>query len=416
MARYFIAVVQDILAVSLVLAALFALLGNSNKKQKILVLSSGSIIAFISAIVSSVFRSLPNFVNRTNLSFYSMIPIVIIFITYLFINTDKVKNKNQVFYERACLFLVATYYVATVFYYLPPIFLYPREFVPYGESGLSTAVLLKIIGYVSGILFVGIAAVTVYQVAKRLNYITVRFFTKIALFVLGLTQIIVILQRLYVWRIIPRNDWLFALIAFVINQGKYFVFAVMAVLLAVPIIVFVKNRFVLQEYANPALKRKALAQARSARRWSLAVFTFFFLSSMTLSVLKYFSEKEVPLSEPEPYELEKTTAKVLLSLLEDDKLHRFEYLSNDGYHVRFIAIKKNVGSYALCYDACEICGASGYFMRGDEVVCKLCDVVMNKGTIGFAGGCNPIPLPFSVTDGYLCVDVNDLEIQSKLFR
>ncbi len=416
MARYFIAVVQDILAVSLVLAVMFSMLRSSRYRRKRLVLASATVLAFTSATVSLIFRSLPNFINRTNFSFYSMIPVVLILVLYYVFNSRSMQKKNEALYEKALLYLVAAYYVATVFYYLPPVLLYPREFVPYGESGISTPVLLKIIGYSGGIIFVLLSSVAVYQVGKRLNVVTVRFFAKLALFVLGLTQVTIVVQRLYVWRVIPPIDWVFATVAFVVNKGSYFVFAVMLALLFVPVIVYARNRMILEDFENPALKRKALAQARTARRWALRVFVFFFLSSMTLSLLKYYNEKETPLSEPEPYEFVDKTAKVPVSLLEDEMLHRFEYLSLDGYHVRFIAIKKNANSYAACYDACEICGASGYFMRGDQVVCKLCDVVMNKGTIGFAGGCNPIPLPFTIEDGYVCVQQDDLETRSQMFR
>ena len=61
--------------------------------------------------------------------------------------------------------------------------------------------------------------------------------------------------------------------------------------------------------------------------------------------------------------------------------------------VRFIVVKKpKGGSYGIGLDACDICGLAGYYERNDEVVCKRCDVVMNKSTIGFKGGCNPVPL------------------------
>ena len=67
-------------------------------------------------------------------------------------------------------------------------------------------------------------------------------------------------------------------------------------------------------------------------------------------------------------------------------------------------------------DACEICGPSGYFERKDDVVCKLCDVVMNRGTIGFKGGCNPIPFPYRVHDEKIKIDPRDLDKDSYIFK
>lgn len=40
----------------------------------------------------------------------------------------------------------------------------------------------------------------------------------------------------------------------------------------------------------------------------------------------------------------------------------------------------------------------GYYERNDDVVCKRCDVVMNKSTIGFKGGCNPVPFEYEIVN------------------
>ena len=41
---------------------------------------------------------------------------------------------------------------------------------------------------------------------------------------------------------------------------------------------------------------------------------------------------------------------------------------------------------------------------------------MNINTIGFKGGCNPIPLPYEIVDGIIRVNVKDLEVEKKRFR
>ena len=55
-------------------------------------------------------------------------------------------------------------------------------------------------------------------------------------------------------------------------------------------------------------------------------------------------------------------------------------------------------------------------MRSNEVVCKLCDVVMNKGTIGFKGGCNPIPFPYVVHDKKIKIDPRTLDELDYVFK
>ena len=77
--------------------------------------------------------------------------------------------------------------------------------------------------------------------------------------------------------------------------------------------------------------------------------------------------------------------------------------------IRFIIIKKpNSSSYGIGLDACDICGETGYFERNGQVVCKLCDVVMNINTIGFKGGCNPKVIDYSIKDGQIIVPKSTL--------
>ena len=50
------------------------------------------------------------------------------------------------------------------------------------------------------------------------------------------------------------------------------------------------------------------------------------------------------------------------------------------------------------------------------MVCKRCDVVMNTNTIGLAGGCNPIPLEFRVSGGYIVIPMEALIAGEKEFK
>ena len=101
----------------------------------------------------------------------------------------------------------------------------------------------------------------------------------------------------------------------------------------------------------------------------------------------------------------------------DGHLHRFGYTTDDGVTIRFIVIQKpNSSAYGVGLDACDICGETGYYEKNGQVVCNLCDVVMNINTIGFKGGCNPIPLAYEVTGGNLVFRLEDLLAGEKEFR
>jgi uncharacterized membrane protein len=142
----------------------------------------------------------------------------------------------------------------------------------------------------------------------------------------------------------------------------------------------------------------------------------FVVALFSTTVVKAYTEREVVLTPAEPLEYVGDEARIPLAQIEDGHLHRFAHVSTTGTEVRFIIIKKNEIAYGVGLDACMICGATGYYERDDQVVCKMCDVVMNKQTIGFAGGCNPIPLEFVVEEGVLTVQVSDLEAGAEWFE
>ena len=125
------------------------------------------------------------------------------------------------------------------------------------------------------------------------------------------------------------------------------------------------------------------------------------------------------LSAPESYTVDEAAGviRVPAEAVNDGHLHRFEYRTPNNIDVRWIVVKKpNSASYGVGLDACEVCGNAGYFERNGQIICKRCDVVMNINTIGFKGGCNPIPLSYEVSGGNLIFRLEDLIAGEKEFR
>ena len=288
--------------------------------------------------------------------------------------------------------------------------------VNYGESAVSTLVLYRLIGYLLGIVFIVLASLSIYKPLIKLSDIELNITVIASLCILGITQIVVIIQRLYSLRIIPRNNFIFWFIAMVVNNGNFFIFAVIVFIMFAPILLWKKNIKITEAYNNNAELRKIKAKKRNAKRWARFSLSLLVISVFSLSFLRFYVDREVPLSPPENYTIADGMAVISLEQLEDDKLHRYEYITEKGIGMRFIAIKKSEGSYGVGLDACDICGPSGYFERNNEVICKLCDVVMNKATIGFPGGCNPVPIPYIVHDGNIKIKISDLESEAHRFK
>lgn len=416
--KIFIKVMESGITLSMIISLLFAFLRTKDIRKKRIFSVAAISLGVVAAIVSAIVREIPNFVNRASLSFWSMLPIVIAAVGLLILIPlkKKVSDQKAVKYENCFIGLLGIYVIGSFFYYMPPILIQLNNFVYYGESAVSTMVLFRIIGYVLGIVMMILSAVAVYNTTRKLSRKELENTVFISLLIAFVPQFFVIVQRLYSLHLIIRNGMILNTIAFVLNNERYFHFGMMLFLLIIPILLIGKNRVITEEYRNKAELRKIKYTMKKNRQWAYFFLVIIVINVFSLSYLKNYVGREVPLSAPEEYTLEDGMITIPLSLLEDNHLHRFTYKSSDGVEMRFFAIKKSPGSYVAVLDACEICGSSGYFERKDDVVCKLCDVVMNRGTIGFKGGCNPIPFPYRVHDEKIKIDPRDLDKDSYIFK
>ena len=105
--------------------------------------------------------------------------------------------------------------------------------------------------------------------------------------------------------------------------------------------------------------------------------------------------------------------------LKDGDLHRFAWISAEGKVVRFFVIDRFPGEWspAVVFDACLLCGDTGYAMQGDQVVCVACGVRLFRPNVGKSGGCNPVPIEgWSQTGGEIVVPRKGLEAGLTLFK
>ena len=168
--------------------------------------------------------------------------------------------------------------------------------------------------------------------------------------------------------------------------------------------------------ANEAIGRKHKAFRRRAVAsavWSLVAMIGV---TLTLTVGVAATQQTITLSPPEAYSLKDGVATIPFSQVEDGHLHRFEYKAKDGTVMRFIIIKKNGGAYGIGLDACENCGDAGYYEKDGKIICKKCEVAINLATIGFKGGCNPIPFPYKTGNGKITIQTTDLDALSAHFQ
>lgn len=339
---------------------------------------------------------------------------VVLFLCVLISVVRLIRNKEH----SKVLVLGISLALLGVFLYLSPQAIkMTGEFVYFGEDGFSTQALLRVIGFIIAHIFVGLVSLGVYKVLSYLSGKKQNAMIMLLLIVVFLDYAIRSVSAMQRLKIVPLNDFVFQLMIFGDNKAQTFIYLASLLLLGSLAYVFFTNKKVHGKFENRALLRKERARLRTKRRWSVELLVFLVVCIFSLTVIHYYDTKEVELTPPQEYTMENNKIIIPLSDVEDGHLHRFSYVTPNGYDVRFLVVKKTQGNaYGVGLDACDICGIAGYFERGDEVVCKRCDVVMNKATIGFKGGCNPVPFNYEILEGKIVIDPKVLEAEELRFK
>ncbi|WP_167202558.1 DUF2318 domain-containing protein [Actinomyces respiraculi] len=311
----------------------------------------------------------------------------------------------------ACTALAAAFFRA-----VPEVVLQLAAFIEPGEEVVSSTMLLRVLGFVGAWACVAILSFLYYRAARRAPVVLTRASLAVFLTVVTAVHLLQLLRVLNGTQRIRITGTGFRLLSWAANNFEGAILLTAAAIWLVPLAVELARALGrAPAQANPARLRAVRAERRRSRRWVLAsagAFTLLVLTR-TVAVAKL---NEVPtLSEPEPYELAASGALIPTSLLADGHLHRFSYEATNGTQVRWIALLKNGGAYGVGLDACESCGPSGYYESDGKVICKRCDVAINPATVGFKGGCNPIPIEYTVEDGTMLIPTEVLEASAEVF-
>ena len=274
---------------------------------------------------------------------------------------------------------------------------------------------MKIFGFVCGIFFSFVSSFFIFKAASALNDSRLKFVFVVQIFACMIQQIIFLIQVLMARNFLTAEVWM-DLMAPIINHSSWLIFVIFAAILILPITLFSQPKPEKNSSQNPAQYRKILANFIHKRRWGFGVIFALILMTTTSSAGSYIANKQAEIVPAIPVVAEKNSVDVELEKINDGHLHRFVYRASTGENVRYIVILKGGSAYGVGLDACEICGATGYYERDNQVICKLCDVQMNKATIGTRGGCNPIPIEYSISDGKLKVPQAELEKNAKIFK
>ena len=406
MLQYLINITDNTFVPVIMFALVSAAFVQSSKKY----LVTGCVLGMIAALVYAILKRNTGFAVR---EFYDLGVIIgwcIIAIPLLICLSFK-----KSLFLNSLLLVIATGLITAQC--LPNILLYPFEFDVGMESIFNNDYLFKWVGYGFALIVCVLLGLFVYRLCARFSTRFVTAITTLAIIIFTAQNAVNLLQILIVRRFISPQKWMMELVIFILAHVNLFTFIFMVLVLLLSILLYTKSKTISLVGSNPAQVRKLKASLRRDRRTSLLLMAGIAITAYTVTRARYIFEKGVELTPAEPVTPNADGLIVIpLDRVNDGNLHRYGYQATDGTLVRFIVIKKSENAYGVGFDACDICGASGYYQRGNQVVCILCDVVMNIATIGFSGGCNPVPLKYEILNGNMIIRPAHLEAEKSRFK
>jgi uncharacterized membrane protein len=303
-------------------------------------------------------------------------------------------------------------------YCVPNLFLFPFDFSVGMDSIFNTEFFFKAAGYSFGLLLSILTGAALYKAASGLKIRAL-----IGVFALGVVTLIsqdalAMIQILLGRNMIPRYSQLTRAVIWMISNENAFMYVLMALSTTIAITRFIEAASANTSGGNPAQIRKKKFLARVEKRLCASALLGVAISLLTVTVGVGYSNRTIELSPP--VEAPASDGRILIPIekVNDGNLYRFVHKVVEGdstTDIRYIVIRKNETSFGVGLDACDVCGASGYYQRKEQVVCILCDVVMNTSTIGLPGGCNPVPLKYSVESGNIVIMTDDLAAEVRRF-
>ena len=431
MLTYLINVTSDLLMTALVTGVILAFADLYFGERARLITKCGLLTGVIAAVIRAYITNTRRLVGGWKVGVYGYavsLAVFVLFIVCFIIYMRRSRGASQdgktrlsaVLGSDTALSVIIALLITTYFYgALPNTLVYPFKF-DIGTSGiLSTDFLFRFGGYLLGIIISLAAALSAYKimsVAEHKSYGKHVWRAFLCTIILAAVNSFARLMLVLTPRKIVDSRVLFKFAAGSNNHSEYYTYIAFAIIFVLAGIIWVGSRTANEPYRNPAEHRRQRAVWRTGKRYSVAALcclVMAVLCSTWFVKLNTVQIHEAPVEDPVVVKNGSGADETLVVPVEavsDGHMHRFGYES-DGHLVRFIIVLKQEGTtnYGVGLDACDICGEAGYFENKDgQIVCKKCNVVMNRTTIGMKGGCNPIIIDYDFDGSQFTVPVTEM--------
>jgi len=280
---------------------------------------------------------------------------------------------------------------------------------------LNSTELLSFLGTLAGILVAIGFGVMFVKGSVRINFQKFFRVTTVILFFVAAQLIVSGLHELSENGVLPSSKQEMALIGPIVRNEMFFFITIVALAGLMVLFEMKRRQPVVPANASNAERRKAEWSARRERLWMISVYASSFLFIMLVTAEFIYAKSVSALSPAQEVAFVNGQVSVPLSQVQDGDLHRYQAIEN-GVEVRFWLYQKPDGKIATVLDACEICGAVGFYKSANGVICKNCAAPINPQSVGMAGGCNPIPLKAETTSDSIIIQEADLAAGSAIFK
>jgi high-affinity iron transporter len=279
---------------------------------------------------------------------------------------------------------------------------------------LNSTELMSFLGTLLGVLAAIAFGVMFVKGSVRINLQKFFRITTAIMFLVAAQLVISGLHELSESGVIASSKREMAIIGPIVSNDWFFFVTIFA-LAALMILFEAKRREPAPANASPAERRKAAWSARRERMWMISVLTFSFIFIALITAEFVYAKSVSNLSPATEVTFTNGRVSIPLAQVTDGDLHRFQATEN-GTAIRFWLYQKPDGKVATVFDACQICGAVGFYRGPNGVVCKNCAAPINPQSVGTAGGCNPVPLKATQTADAVIIQEADLAAGSRMFE
>ena len=279
---------------------------------------------------------------------------------------------------------------------------------------LNSTELMSFLGTLLGVMAAVLFGVMFVKGSVRINLQKFFKITTVILFFVAAQLTIAGLHELSENGVLPSSRQEMAIIGPIV-RNDFFFFVTIFALAALMVLFEVKRREPAPVADSAAARRKATWSARRERLWMVSVYASSFVFIVLVTAEFIYAKSVSALSPSTEVTFVNGEVAIPLQPLYDGDLHRYQAKEN-GVEVRFWLYQKPDGKIATVLDACEICGALGFYKRQNSVICKNCAGPILPQSVGMPGGCNPIPLQAQVTADSVIVREADIAARSRMFQ